>query len=94
MHSSRASPIFGIAPHMSFNSVTDEKYIAAASQSESDYNKQVKSEMLSYLSRVSDKNKPLFMFNHKLKTGKSQDIDLDDSSGTPRFNSLVSLLYI
>ena len=34
--------------------------------------------MLKYLSRVSDKNKPLFMFNQKLKTGNSQDIDLDD----------------
>jgi hypothetical protein len=48
--------------------------------------------MLNYLSRVSDKNKPLFMFNQKLKTGNSKDIDLDDSSGTPRFNSLISLV--
>ncbi len=91
MNSSKA-PISGIAPHLSFNSVTDEQYIAAASISESEHNKLEKTEMINYLSRVSDKNKPLFMFNQKLKTGNSQDIDLDDSSGTPRFNSLISLV--
>ena len=91
MNSSKA-PILGIAPHLSFNSVTDEKYIAAASKSESEHNNLEKTEMLNYLSRVSDKNKPLFMFNQKLKTGNSQDIDLDHSSGTPKFNSLISLV--
>jgi hypothetical protein len=49
--------------HLSVNSVTDEYYIAAQSETDSQHNSMVKKEMLRYLSRVADRNKPLFVFN-------------------------------
>ncbi len=47
--------------HLSLNSVTDEYYIAA--NNESEQSQAVRKQMVRYLSRVSDKNKPLFVFN-------------------------------
>jgi len=49
--------------HLSVNSVTDEYYIAAQSDTDSQHNILVKKEMIRYLSRVADRNKPLFVFN-------------------------------
>jgi len=46
---------------LSLNSVTDEYYIAACNETEQ--SQAVRKQMIRYLSRVSDKNKPLFMFN-------------------------------
>ena len=56
---------------------------------------QAKKEMMRYLSRVHDKNKPLFVFNQKLNTGKNKKRALknddSDSLGTPRW-SCVSIV--
>lgn len=71
------------------NSVTDEYYIAAQSETDSQQNSVVKREMIRYLSRVADRTKPLFVFNQKHKLGLSEDSD--DSNGTPRF-SVVSFV--
>jgi hypothetical protein len=46
---------------VSLNSVTDEQYIQA--QSESDQCQQNKKQMIRYLHKVNDRNKPLFIFN-------------------------------
>lgn len=73
---------------LSVNSVTDEYYIAACDESE--HAQAVKQQMIRYLSRVADRNKPLFMFNQKLKVGQSQE---SDSNGTPRF-SVVSFVMM
>jgi hypothetical protein len=54
---------------LSLNSVTDKSYIAAYRESDND--KAIKKQMIRYLSRVSDRNKPLFMFNQKFKMGSS-----------------------
>jgi hypothetical protein len=47
--------------HLSLNSVTDEYFIAANAEPEP--SQAVRKQMARYLSRVSDKNKPLFVFN-------------------------------
>ena len=73
---------------LSVNSVTDEYYIAACDESE--HSQAVKRQMIRYLSRVADRNKPLFMFNQKLKVGQSQE---SDENGTPRF-SVVSFVMM
>jgi len=49
--------------HISVNSVTDEHYYRANSDSDSQSNAFVKKQMIRYLSRVHDRNKPLFVFN-------------------------------
>ena len=46
---------------VSVNSVTDERYIEA--QSESSQCQQHKKQMIRYLHKVNDRNKPLFIFN-------------------------------
>ena len=43
--------------------------------------------MIRYLSRVADRNKPLFVFNQKINLGGDSS---DDDTGTPSF-SLVAL---
>lgn len=73
---------------LSINSVTDEYYIAATDESE--HAQLVRRQMIRYLSRVSDRNKPLFMFNQKLKVGQSHE---SDERGTPRF-SVVSFVMM
>jgi len=74
---------------LSLNSVTDEYYIAACNETEQSL--AVRKQMIRYLSRVSDKNKPLFMFNQKLKVGRSEESD-GEGCGTPRF-SVVSFVF-
>lgn len=74
---------------LSLNSVTDEYYIAACNETEQSM--AVRKQMIRYLSRVSDKNKPLFMFNQKLKVGRSEESD-GEGCGTPRF-SVVSFVF-
>lgn len=74
---------------LSLNSVTDEYYIAACNETEQ--SQAVRKQMIRYLSRVSDKNKPLFMFNQKLKVGRSEESD-GEGCGTPRF-SVVSFVF-
>ena len=52
--------------HMSVNSVTDEKhYMRHDDENSNDSNNHysIKKQMLRYLSRVADRNKPLFVFN-------------------------------
>lgn len=50
--------------------------------------------MIRYLHKVNDRNKPLFIFNQKLKVGASQDSQQSgESVGTPRF-SVVSFVML
>ena len=79
--------------HMSVNSVTDGNfaYVAgddAASHDSNDHFS-IKKQMIRYLSRVADRNKPLFVFNQKLNLGG--DTSDEDDTGTPSF-SLVALI--
>jgi hypothetical protein len=46
--------------------------------------------MIRYLSRVADRNKPMFVFNQKLNLGGNSSDDSD--TGTPSF-SLVALIH-
>ena len=77
----------------SINSVTDEKYYKKHEEGSSEDSSQnyysVKKQMIRYLSRVADKNKPMFLFNQKLNLGGDSDDDSD--TGTPSF-SLVALI--
>ena len=50
----------------------------------------IKKQMIRYLSRVADRNKPMFVFNQKLKLGGTSSDDSD--TGTPSF-SLVALIH-
>jgi len=45
--------------------------------------------MIRYLSRVADRNKPLFVFNQKLRL--RDDSSSSDDAGTPSF-SMVTLI--
>lgn len=78
--------------HMSVNSVTDGSFMVhgddAASHDSNEYFS-IKKQMIRYLSRVADRNKPLFVFNQKLNLGG--DSSDDDDTGTPSF-SLVALI--
>jgi hypothetical protein len=77
--------------HMSINSVTDERnYLGDGNSEDSsqDYYS-IKKQMIRYLSRVADRNKPMFVFNQKLNLGGESDDDSD--TGTPSF-SLVALI--
>lgn len=76
---------------MSVNSVTDGKFRRGGADTRSvDSNdaRSIKKQMIRYLSRVADRNKPLFVFNQKLNLGG--DSDSDSSCDTPSF-SLVLL---
>ena len=46
--------------------------------------------MVRFLSRVADKNKPLFVFNQKMKM-RGDSSDSDSGAGTPSF-SMVSII--
>jgi hypothetical protein len=73
------------------NSVTDS-YLRNNEDDDEPPNKNygsIKKEMIKYLSRVADKNKPMFVFNQKLNLGG--DSDTDSSCDTPKF-SLVALI--
>ena len=77
--------------HMSVNSVTDGNFILHEGDNQShDSNDHfsIKKQMIRYLSRVADRNKPLFVFNQKLNLGGDSS---DDDTGTPSF-SLVALI--
>jgi len=77
--------------HMSVNSVTDGNFIlceADAQSHDSNDHFSIKKQMIRYLSRVADRNKPLFVFNQKINLGGDSS---DDDVGTPRF-SLVALI--
>lgn len=77
--------------HMSVNSVTDGNFILHEGDTQShDSNEpfSIKQKMIRYLSRVADRNKPLFVFNQKLNLGGESS---DDDTGTPSF-SLVALI--
>ena len=50
----------------------------------------IKKQMIRYLSRVADRNKPMFVFNQKLNLGGNSSDDSD--TGTPSF-SLVALIH-
>jgi hypothetical protein len=85
-------PVKKLVSIVSVNSVTDERYIEA--QSESSQCQQHKQKMIRYLHKVNDRNKPLFIFNQKLKVGASQDSQQSgESVGTPRF-SVVSFVML
>lgn len=77
----------------SINSVTDEKYYMRHEDGNSEDSSQdyysIKKQMIRYLSRVADRNKPMFVFNQKLNLGGDSDDDSD--TGTPSF-SLVALI--
>lgn len=78
---------------MSVNSVTDEKNYSRRDDGASDDSNDhysIKKQMLRYLSRVADRNKPLFVFNQKLNLGGDSSDDSD--TGTPSF-SLVALIH-
>ena len=78
--------------HMSVNSVVDNNFAALAADVQShDSNDHfsIKKQMIRYLSRVADRNKPLFVFNQKLNLGGNNSSD--DDTGTPSF-SLVALI--
>ena len=78
--------------HMSVNSVTDNNFIIHkgedAQSCDSNDHFSIKKQMIRYLSRVADRNKPLFVFNQKLNLGGDSS---DDDTGTPSF-SLVALI--
>ena len=77
--------------HMSVNSVTDGNFIlheADAQSHDSNDHFSIKKQMIRYLSRVTDRTKPLFVFNQKLNLGGDSS---DDDTGTPSF-SLVALI--
>lgn len=77
--------------HMSVNSVTDGNFIlheGDAQSHDSNDHFSIKKQMIRYLSRVADRNKPLFVFNQKLNLGGDSS---DDDTGTPSF-SLVALI--
>ena len=77
--------------HMSVNSVTDGNFILHEGDNQShDSNDHfsIKKQMIRYLSRVADRNKPLFVFNQKLNLGGDSS---EDDTGTPSF-SLVALI--
>jgi len=78
--------------HMSVNSVTDGNfcYVAGDDTASHDSNDHfsIKKQMIRYLSRVADRNKPLFVFNQKINCGDTSD---EDDTGTPSF-SLVALI--
>lgn len=78
--------------HMSVNSVTDHNFIIrgkddGASEDSNDHFS-IKKQMIRYLSRLADRNKPLFVFNQKLNLGGDSS---DSDTGTPSF-SLVALI--
>jgi hypothetical protein len=79
---------------MSVNSVTDEKnYLRHDDENSTDSNNNyysIKKQMIRYLSRVADRNKPMFVFNQKLNLGGDSSDDSD--TGTPSF-SLVALIH-
>jgi hypothetical protein len=75
---------------MSINSVTD--YMRHADDNSEDSNQDyysIKKQMIRYMSRVADRNKPMFVFNQKLNLGRDSEDDSD--TGTPSF-SLVALI--
>ncbi len=78
--------------HMSVNSVTDNNFQVHkgedAHSCDSNDHFSIKKQMIRYLSRVADRNKPLFVFNQKLNLGGDSS---DDDTGTPSF-SLVALI--
>lgn len=78
--------------HMSVNSVTDGNFILHAEGDNQSHDSNdhfsIKKQMIRYLSRVADRNKPLFVFNQKLNLGGDSS---DDDTGTPSF-SLVALI--
>ena len=74
----------------------DEQYSGAANsahgaQSSRSYDsidqKSTKKEMIRYLSRILDRNKPLFVFNTRLGNNESED-----GYGTPSF-SMITLIH-
>lgn len=79
---------------MSVNSVTDERnYLRHDDENSTDSNNNyysIKKQMIRYLSRVADRNKPMFVFNQKLNLGRDSSDDSD--TGTPSF-SLVALIH-
>ena len=81
------------AMQMSAHSVTDERFIVRdgnhdATSFDSNEYTNTKRQMLRYMSRVADKNKPLFVFNQKLNLNDLVD---ESDTGTPSF-SLVALM--
>lgn len=78
---------------MDCDSVTDSgNYVShcdASSNDSKNNHHQIKKSMIGYLSRVADRNKPMFVFNQKLNLGGDSS---DEDTGTPSF-SLVALIH-